>query len=265
MIGRNRAHRAEERAPLLQRGHERGGPRDVPADSGRKRIEAVPPAGGEEVHHTVGSEGRAHVARPAGRTDRPVAVERVGRVVRRAERLDSGPLEEDARPELRAGELRRQLVVHGPGVVARERLVDPEHLVELMGQPQAGRCRPEEEKVVGKELPGATVVGLGRGVGRTPVSDRNPECLERDPLRVEHPQDVMVRDNEQIRGCPEGRVRVGKESRVDVAVRADDREAGDAVVELAGDQPLGGIWREKAAGCQGRSEFHGHAPHAARS
>jgi len=43
-----------------------------------------------------------------------MALERVGRVVGRAERLDAGPLEESARPELRAGEPGRQIVVDGP-------------------------------------------------------------------------------------------------------------------------------------------------------
>ncbi len=190
-----------------------------------------------------------------------MAGERVGCVIGRAQGFDAEAFEEGAGPELRAADLPRQLVVHGSRVLARERLIDPEHAAQHVGQPQAGGCRPEEEEVVGEELPGATVVGFGRVASRAPLSDRNPERLERDPLRIEHPQDVVVWEDEQFRGRPEGRVRVGKELRVDVAVRADDRQAGDAVVDFAGEPSLGLIRREVAVGCRGRFELHGRPSH----
>ena len=81
--------------------------------------------------------------------------------------------------------------------------------------------------VVGEQLPDVTVVDLGPA---------EPAALERDALRVEHPQDVVVGRDEELPGGVEPRSRVGEEPQVDVPVRADDREVGDAAVQVEADR-----------------------------
>ena len=48
----------------------------------------------------------------------------------------------------------------------------------------------------------------------------------------------MIGDDEQIGGRAEGRVLVGQQPRIDVAVRADEGQLRDRVVELPRDAPL---------------------------
>jgi hypothetical protein len=48
--------------------------------------------------------------------------------------------------------------------------------------------------VIGEQLPDLAPVGLGRRA----VAGRHAHALERDPLRVQHPKDVVVRDDEQL-------------------------------------------------------------------
>jgi len=77
--------------------------------------------------------------------------------------------------------------------------------------------------VVGERLPDGAVVGAIRP---------EPEALERDALRVEHPHDVVVGRDEEAAGRLEPGGRVGEEPHVDVAVRADDRQLRDLPVQL---------------------------------
>ena len=77
--------------------------------------------------------------------------------------------------------------------------------------------------VVGEQLPDVAVVDLGPA---------EPAALERHALRVEHPHDVVVGGDEEPAGRVEPRAGIGEEPHVDVPVRADDRQVGDAAVEV---------------------------------
>jgi len=65
---------------------------------------------------------------------------------------------------------------------------------------------------------------------------------------VEHTEDVVVGDDEQVRGGAEGRVLVGQQPGIDMAVRADDGEVRDPVVQLACHAPLGRVGCEETIG-----------------
>ena len=107
-----------------------------------------------------------------------------------------------------------------------EALLDLEHGRERLAQPKPGWRQREQAHVVGEHLPHVAVVHL---------APAEPGLLERHALRVEHPHDVMVGRDEEPPGRLEPRGRIGEQSNVDVPVRADDRELGDAAVELETD------------------------------
>ena len=254
---------------------------DLAPDRGRKGIEPGPPAGCQQVDDAVRTERRAHVAGPAAPADRGVVRQRVGRVVGRAQRLDARALEDRARPVLGPAQLVVQLVVDRLGVGAAQRLANPEHDLQRVRQPDPGRCAPEQVKVVGERLPDPPLVRLRRRSGGSLVVARvglaarvalvarvaraDPQRLERDPLRVEHPEDVVVGDDEELGRRAERGVLVGEQARINVAVRADDRELRDRLVELARHASLPGVGREESIGRQEwRQRVHERPPDAPR-
>ena len=82
--------------------------------------------------------------------------------------------------------------------------------------------------VVGEQLPNGTVVDPVLAA----VARPEPGALERHPLRVEHPHDVVVGRDEEPAGRVEPRRGIGEEPHVDVPVRAHDRQLGDAAVQV---------------------------------
>ena len=103
-----------------------------------------------------------------------------------------------------------------------------------MREPRAGRRAAEQVEVVCEQLPDAAVVALDLAA----VCARDAQPLKRDALRVEHAKDVVVGDEQQVGGRAERVIRLGKHARVNVAVRADERRAGDLAVEAPGDLSL---------------------------
>ena len=105
--------------------------------------------------------------------------------------------------------------------------------------------------MVGEGLPDFAVVGLDRPA----IPPRHAERLQRHALRVEHAEDVVVGDDQQIGRAAERVVRVGEHARVDVAVRADQRQARHLPVEVLGDLLLARIGAEEAVGREKRVRF----------
>ena len=79
---------------------------------------------------------------------------------------------------------------------------------------------------------------------RAAVTARDAEILQRDALAVEHAEDVMVRHHEQPRRIGE-RLVLGVPARIGVAVRGDDRQGLDVVVEAPRHGAGGRIGRKK--------------------
>jgi hypothetical protein len=69
---------------------------------------------------------------------------------------------------------------------------------------------------------------------RAAVDTRDAQSLERDALRVQHPEDVVIGRHEELRRIGKGRV-LGEPARIGVAMRTDDRQIADAFVEIAGE------------------------------
>jgi hypothetical protein len=76
--------------------------------------------------------------------------------------------------------------------------------------------------VVGQQPPDGPAVGLHRLVGG---AGRHTEPPGRDALAQQHPGHVVVGHHEQLGRVAE-RFVVGQDARVDVAVRADQRQVG---------------------------------------
>ena len=89
-------------------------------------------------------------------------LERIGRGVRRRQHFDVESLVQRARSEFGRRQQLRDQVVDAAGAVARERLADPKHVVQLVVQPHAGRCRPERVVAAREELPNLTRIALDR-------------------------------------------------------------------------------------------------------
>src|SRR5690625_2746361 len=109
-------------------------------------------------------------------------------------------------------------------------------MVKDVVEPGAGRRTEKEVIVVGEDLPHRARVGVD---GAT-VAAGNPELVECDPLRVQHPEDVVIRRDQE--GCRlRERFVVGQQRRRHVPVRTNERQVLDLVEEFARDAaPLAG-------------------------
>jgi len=94
--------------------------------------------------------------------------------------------------------------------------------------------------MLGESLPDLTWIRFdGCAVAR-----RDSEGLHRHAARVQHPEDVVVRDDEERGGFGERRV-VGEERGLDVSVRTDEGELAGLVIERPCDSPKRWIGIEK--------------------
>ena len=141
--------------------------------------------------------------------------------------LDVETLEETSWEELGGAEFFLNLIVDGERIVPIEFFPDIEKLVQLVLEPDAGGSSAKEIPVPREYLPylaRADSTGFAVAVG-------NPKGIERDALRVEHPEDVVVGNDQQG-----GRFRKwlipGEHTGIDVPVRADERQRPCLLVDL---------------------------------
>ena len=170
--------------------------------------------------------------RPAGLADHPVPAQVVERAVGRGDHLDAEALEQRARPEARlgrgsCGDVRRR---------SRRRCrptagsLDAEDVLEGMVEPQARR-RAAEAGGSSRRTGARSARG---SVSTGPPSTRGtPRSASAHALGMQHAEDVVVGDDEELRRIGEGRV-LGEPARVGVAVGADDRQRRDGRVEAPG-------------------------------
>ncbi len=86
----------------------------------------------------------------------------------------------------------------------------------------------------GEGLPDLAMIGLRRAA----VSARHAQRLQGHALGIEHPEDVMIGDDEEIGWRAERRVFIGQQPRVDMTMRADDGQPRHACVQLPRHAPL---------------------------
>ena len=192
VIGCNRPHLLKEGAPLHYGVHERAVIHDVYPGYLREPLDVLPPAGGGKIRQGVWSEGGAHPVSPALVPQRRVMLEAVGSGIRGAEYLDLKALEERPRRVLGARESLLQVVVQPLRALPGRLLSYAEHADQLVGEPQTRGGAAEEVEVLAETLPDLAVVGLHRRA----VEGRDAEVLHRNSLAVEHPEDVVVGDDE---------------------------------------------------------------------
>ncbi len=163
--------------------------------------------------------------------------ERIAGCISRAEHLDIEALEKVSRLESLQLQLRRNLIVNHRRGVAAQFLLHPEDLDKLLFEPRATGRSSEEMEIVGKDLPYLSVIPFDDPA----ILSRNPNVLQGNALGIEHPEDVMVGDDQQICRRSKRGLFLSKELRVDVPVRTDQRQVDDRVIELSGDRLLRGI------------------------
>ena len=164
-------------------------------------------------------------------------------------------IEEGAGPELRTGQGLRNPVVERIRIGRVEPVVDAEEEIEDMFEPHPGRRSPEQVVVLCEQTPDRAGVAFDG----SSVDPGDPQLLERDTLAVEHPEQVVIRDQKQRRRIGKGDI-VGIPPGVGVPVGADDGKPLDLAIQAAGDPPLGGLAGEKTVLVHDDVSTHGVLP-----
>src|SRR5713226_2205246 len=118
---------------------------------------------------------------------------------------------------------------------ARKFLIDTENIAQFVPQPYARRRAAKKIEVLGEELPDVTMVTFQR----PSVAGRNAQPLKRYALRIEHAKDIVIRDDEQIDRSAKGVIQIGKNARIHMPMRAEQRAIGNLRIELHGDDAHG--------------------------
>ena len=150
----------------------------------------------------------------------------VERALGGGDHLDVEALEEGARPVFRTGERLRDGVVGEVRGLGGQAPLEAEEGREGVVEPGPGRGAAEEMVVLREEAPDPTPVGLN-GPAVTPA---HAEVLESHALAVQHPEDVVVRHDEEPGRIGKGLV-LRVPARVGMPVRRDDGEVAHLVVE----------------------------------
>ena len=195
--------------------------------------DVVAPGGSIEVGHGVGPEGGKHPLAHTVRGEPGMLPQIRGRGVGGGDDLDVEPVEQGARAELGVGDALGDPVIDRVGRFGAGDQFDPEHLDQLVLQPVAGRRAAEELPVLAEGTPDLARVGLDRPA----VEPRYAQAGRLDALGGQHPEHVVVGNDQQLGGVGEGAV-VGEDLRLHVPVHADQRQVFGLVVDLASDAAL---------------------------
>src|SRR5690606_8811415 len=160
-----------------------------------------------------------------------MVLKRVSGSVGGRQHLDIELLEQRARAEFRLFELGGDVIVDRLRRFARQFFGDSEHMIKRIIEPDAGGCAPEQVKIFGERLPDFTMILLYRAA----IDAGHAKGFQSHALRVEHAKDVVVRDGEQFRWRAELVVRVAEQARINVAMRTDQRQIFDLIVQVYGD------------------------------
>ena len=232
VVAGERAGADEGLAPATERLDERVVVGDVEVGELAEPGQVLLPAGRVDVHQCVGTEGRDDPVAQTRVAQRLVVGEVVDGRVGGREQLDVEAVEQSARPEAGLRQLLGDAVVDRVRALGRGLHVDAEDLDQLVLEPVAAGSGAEQVPLAAEPAPDDPGVGLAGAA----VAARDAEVLQRDPLRGEHPGDVVVGHHEEL-----GRVgvrRVGDQVRgIDVAVHADEGQVAGRGEDLPGDDP----------------------------
>jgi hypothetical protein len=186
-----------------------------------------------EVCQAVGPEGwKNTLAETVGGKLRMVPQVR-GCGVRSGDDFDVEAVEQCARTERGIGHASGDPVIDGVGRLGARDQIDPEYLDELVFQPVARRRTAEEFPVLAEPAPDLSRVCLNW----TPIEPRHPDLSRLDALGGQHPEDVVIGNDQQLRRVGELYV-IGERLRFHVAVHADKRQVFGCAVDFPGEAPL---------------------------
>ena len=238
MIGGGRAHLSEEIAAGLQRRNIGAVIANVDAGDGAQQVDLLRPGRLiDPVNDLVRTKSRVYAPVPVRFLDRLVVFESIGGCVGSSQRLHPKLFVQLAGRKFRGGQPFGYLVVDSLGVRRSQLFGNAKEIVKLIPQPQSGGRTLKQVIVFGKGLPDFTVIRFD-GAGILPFIHRHALGFKGNSLRVEHPKDIVIRDQEQLcRGFEMVRS-ISEKQRVHMAVRADQRQVGYAVEQGARHSPL---------------------------
>jgi hypothetical protein len=193
-----------------------------------QRVNVLAPAWRIEIDDAVRTKRRDDTTAPAGCAHRAVMFQRIARGVGRRKNFDIESLEERARTKRWRREFRGDFVVNLLRGLGGELPRDAKDDAQFVRQPDAGRCAAKEIKIVRERLPDFAMIALDRAT----IHARHAECFERNALRVQHPKNIVIGNDEQIGRRTERIVWIGKHSRIHVTVRTNQRQVFDVRVQL---------------------------------
>ncbi len=248
VVGRGGAHLREERAALAVRAQIALPGTNVFTGESAELLQRGSELFVLGVDHRIGTVGGDHTAVPSAGADRGMVEQGIERRFGSGDHFDVEALEQRTRPEvglLQRGSNRIVVVIGSARVQSHTKA---EHVVEDVVEPHGRRRAPEQVEVRRQYAPCLAWVGFGAGA----VGTRNSQRIQRNSLAVEHPEHVMVRDQQQLGGIGEGGV-VGEPCGVGMAVRADDGQVRDLRVQAPRDRARDSVGGEEAVliQCQG--------------
>ncbi len=116
--------------------------------------------------------------------------------------------------------------------------------MQFLGQPDARRCPTEKVEVFRKGLPDLAVIALHL----SPIPSGNSQLLQGNPLRVQHPKDVMVRDDEEFGRRAKTVIGIGEHPWIHVPVGGNDRQMRYQPVKVSGHVTLLRVGVEESVG-----------------
>jgi len=184
-----------------------------------ERVEAVEEAFEIRIDHRIRTIGRDDAPLPAAVADLCVPGQQIEGAIRCRDDFDIETLEQGARPEGVGHQLGSNRIIAGIGIVGGQRRGDAEQVLQRVVQPEPGRRAAEQVVILGEEAPDPAAIGLDRRA----VQRGHPKIFQPDPLAEQHPENIVVRNDQQLGGVGEVLV-LGVPARIGVAVRRNNRE-----------------------------------------
>ena len=195
------------------------------------------------VDHGVGAVGGDHAAVPIAVADRLMPAQIVQSAFGGGERFDLEAVKEGAGAEGVLGQAGFDVVIVVIGGFGRQGHVEAEDMFKRMVEPDRRGRAPEQVVVRRQQVPDLARIGFDRAA----IDAGDTEIGHRHALAHQHPEHIVIGHHEQFRRVREPRV-FGEPARIAMAVRAQDRQVLDAVIERAGQIAQAGFHREQAVG-----------------
>jgi hypothetical protein len=150
------------------------------------------------------------------------------------EHFDVESFEQSSRAKFGRRKLRSDLIVDLLSGIAIQLQLDIEYLLKLVSQPGAGWCGAKQVEVLAEYLPNSAMIRFND----CSVLGNDPESFQGYALRVQHSENVVIWNQEQVSGSSKVVIGIREHSGVYVAMRTDERQSCNPVIEIAGNRFL---------------------------